>query len=292
MVWCNLRYGAMDSRDYLLFGFYKKKARERKKYFTKRKYFRLIKTFDKGTFLYFTEKENQYLEYSQFVNRKWMVIDEKTKWKEVCDFVNQCHDVILKPKSSDCGKGVLKISNGNSLERLRLIFENREKEGYLAEEVALNCKELDSLYPYSLNTVRITYVLRDNGQPLIFNVMLRCGTSEDSVADNWGAGGILMNVDILTGIVKQPGLDEKGNAYLYHPTTKTKIVGFEIPHYQEMIDFSKTVARHNRNIVYGGLDIAITPNGFKLIEINFPPAYVGYQVFGEGALNHLKMIGK
>ena len=232
------------------------------------------------------------MEYSQFVNRKWMIIDEATKWQSLYDFVNRCNEIILKPKSSDCGRGVLKFSYKDSLELLKTIFENRLKEGYLAEETVINCKELDSLNPYSLNTIRVTYVLRSNAEPLIFNVMLRCGTSENVVTDNWGSGGILMNVDVRTGIVKQPGLDEAGNAFLYHPITKMKIVGFEIPRFKEMMEFSEKVARHNPNIVYGGLDIAITPTGFKLIEINFPPAHLGYQVFGGGALDYLKMIGK
>ena len=34
MIWCNLRYGAMDSRDYLLFEFDKKRALERNSFFT------------------------------------------------------------------------------------------------------------------------------------------------------------------------------------------------------------------------------------------------------------------
>lgn len=292
MVWCNLRYGTMDSRDYQLFEFHKKCARERKTYFTKRAYFRLIKSFDREVFLYLVEKENQYKEYRKFVNRKWLNIAENTDWQELCDFIKQCRHVILKPKSSDCGKGVLKFSSGDSLELLQHIYDNRRDVGYLAEEVVANCSELDSFNPSSLNTVRVTYVLRKHAEPLIFSVMLRTGASKGSVTDNWGTGGILMNVDVKTGMVTQPGLDEAGNTYLYHPLTKTKIVGFEIPHYHEMMQFAKEVAAHNRAVVYGGLDIAISPSGFKLIEVNFPPAYLGYQVFGHGALKYLKMIGK
>ena len=290
MIWCNLRYGTMDSRDYLLFEFHKKCSKERKTYFTKRAYFRLIKTFDREVFLRLAEKENQYKEYGQFVNRQWMNIDEMTNWQDLCGFVKQIKDVILKPKSSDCGKGVLKVSSEDSLELLRHIYDNRKAVGYLAEEMVTNCAELDSFNPSSLNTVRVTYVLRRNAEPHIFSVMLRTGASKDSVTDNWGAGGILMNIDLKTGMVVQPGLDEAGNTYLYHPLTKTKIVGFEIPHYHEMLRFAKEVARHNPAVVYGGLDIAITPTGFKLIEVNFPPAYLGYQVFGHGALKHLKMV--
>lgn len=67
---------------------------------------------------------------------------------------------------------------------------------------------------------------------------------------------------------------------------------FEIPRYRVIIEFAKDVAFHNHDVVYGGLDIAVTADGLELIEVNFPPAYIGYQAFGEGALKYLKKIGK
>lgn len=292
MLWCNIRYGAMDSRDYMIFEFYKKNARERKKYFTKRKYFKLIRKFDKSKFLYLLEKENQYREYSKFIHRNWLFINKNVSWENLLDFVGKYQEVILKPVSSDCGKGIFKFSKGNRYGELREIFDNWGNVEYIAEEVMHNCPDLDGLNPHSLNTVRVTYVLRKDSVPLIFSVMLRTGAVKGNVTDNWGAGGILMNVDIETGLVSQPGLDEKCNPYLYHPITGMKLVGFEIPRYREIIEFAKDVAFHNHDVVYGGLDIAVTADGLELIEVNFPPAYIGYQAFGEGALNYLKKIGK
>lgn len=44
MLWCNFRYGVMDSREYQHFHFWKKPHSQRKQYFTKRMYFKLIKS--------------------------------------------------------------------------------------------------------------------------------------------------------------------------------------------------------------------------------------------------------
>ena len=68
MLWCNLRYGAMG-KDYVLFEFYRKSALERNTYFTTRRYYRLLKSFDKETFLGLESKSNLYQKYADFIKR-------------------------------------------------------------------------------------------------------------------------------------------------------------------------------------------------------------------------------
>ena len=290
MIWCNWVYGAMDSREYVLFDFYKKNHRERKQYFTKRKYFKLIRTFDKPTFIRLIEKKNQYEEYAKFIHRDWIVIDSSTTIEQIKNFVKQVGTAIVKPVSSDCGKGVEKITF-NDIEKINCLFQDRLKTTYLAEEALSNCDELNKLNPSSLNTVRVTYVIRKDGSVNIFSIMLRTGAKSNVVVDNWGAGGILLDIDIQTGIIKKPGLDELHNEYLVHPITGVNFIGFQIPLFEEILAFSHDIAKHNPNVIYGGLDIAITnENKLELIELNFPPANIGYQVFGRGALQEIQTI--
>lgn len=120
--------------------------------------------------------------------------------------------------------------------------------------------------------------------------MLRTGATKGAVVDNWGGGGILMDVAVESGVVEKPGLDEQGNEYREHPITQTSLIGFQIPRYKEMIQFALQVASANPKVVHGGLDIAITDEAFELIEINFPPANIGYQSFGRGYLEELSKV--
>jgi len=291
MLWCNFRYGVMDSREYQHFHFWKKPHSQRKQYFTKRMYFKLIKSFDYEIFSRLIEKQNQYKEYSSFINRRWMVVDDACLKIDLYRFVEELGEVIAKPSSSDCGNGIERLTaeNRDAIER---IYSGRHSTKYLVEEVIKNCQELEALNPYSLNTVRITYVLDSKSEPHIFSIMLRTGASSKAVVDNWGAGGILMDVSINKGIVDKPGLDEQGNEYEIHPITKKKIVGFMIPRFDELVNFARKVASVNKKVIYGGLDIAITDNSFELIEINFPPANIGYQSFGKGYLDDICKVNK
>lgn len=291
MIWSNFRYGIMDSREYKLFNFYHKTYKERKKYFTKRKYFKLIKTFDYGVFSRLIEKQNQYTDYSSFIHRKWMIVDEMCTKKELCDFIAEIGEVIAKPVSSDCGRGIEKITIKNQ-DVINRIFAGRLTSLYIIEEVVKNCKELQALNPYCLNTIRVTYVLDKNSTPNIFSVMLRTSSTKNAVVDNWGGGGILMEVEKDTGVVEKYGLDEQGNKYNMHPLTLKELTGFPIPHYKEMLQFATDVAKANSKVIYGGLDIAITDDAIELIEINFPPANIGYQVFGKGYLEEIEKLNK
>ena len=51
MMWCNVRYGANHNRDYTLFELYKKSGREIDTFLTHRRFFKLVKQFDKDTFI-------------------------------------------------------------------------------------------------------------------------------------------------------------------------------------------------------------------------------------------------
>lgn len=291
MIWCDIRYGAMDSREYILFDLWNKSHDLRKTYFTKRKYFRLIKTFDFDVFSRLIEKQNQYIDYSTFIHRRWMIVDENCSKEELYKFVAKNGIAIAKPSSSDCGRGIEKvyINNTDILDR---IHAERYSTKYIIEEVVCNCKELYSLNPKSLNTIRVTYVLDKDSRPYIFSVMLRTGASKNAVVDNWGSGGILMDVALDSGIVDKPGLDESGKEYTIHPITKKQLIGYKIPRYKDMIKFAAEVASVNKKVVYGGLDIAITDESFELIEINFPPANIGYQSFGRGYMDEISKINR
>lgn len=289
MLWCNFRYGAMDTHEYLLYDFYHKSHKERSTYFTRRMYYRLIKSFDFATFKRLEEKDNQYKEYSPFIKRRWMVVDENTNESDIIDFIAQLKTVVVKPVSSDSGVGIFKIYYEDK-EKINFLLKEIGKKKYIIEETLQNCKELHILNPNSLNTVRVTYVLDKNGNPIIFNVMLRTAIDSNAVVDNWGAGGILLEIDKNSGTILKPGLDELNNKYSEHPISKVCFIGFQIPRFKEMLLFAIKVAKHNKKVVNGGIDIAITDNGFDLVEINFPPANIGYQVFGKGALDKIRLM--
>lgn len=110
--------------------------------------------------------------------------------------------------------------------------------------------------------------------------MLRCGTIGADV-DNWGSGGVAYIIN-KEGFIDKYGVDKKGNLYYSHPYTNIKMLGYEIPNYSDLINFAKVIAEKQAKAIFCGLDIAITPSGFELIEINFPGGHDLLQAFGVG----------
>ena len=285
MIWCNFRYGAMDSRDYLLFEFWKKSALERNTFFTKRRYFKLIKHFDKETFLHPGGKSYLYKKYADFIKRDWILADSNTEESVISDFFAKHSCVLVKPMSSEQGKGIY-VANGNDKKELAIVTESCKKNPILLEEVCTNCEELNRINSSSLNTLRVYTVVTKDGDIVIPSVSLRCGCGK-TVVDNWGSGGVGYPVDIETGIVYAPGVDKKGKKHIYHPGTDVIMPGFAIPRFKEALEMSKQVIRKDMKVVYAGHDIAILPDRLELIEGNFPGGHDFLQTLDQVGKNEL-----
>ena len=285
MIWCNIRYGAMDSRDYLLFEFWKKSASERNTFFTKRRYFKLIKKFDKDTFLHKGGKAFLYRKYADFIKRDWILADAETDVNLISDFFSRHDRVLVKPLSSEQGRGIY-VANGNDLHEVTKITEECKHNSILIEEVCINCQELNRINSSSLNTLRIFTIVNSKGGIEIPAICLRCGCG-NSVVDNWGAGGISYPVDIETGIVYAPGVDKKGHQHIFHPGTDIVMPGFRIPRFKEACEMVKQAIRKDMKVVYAGHDIAILPDRLEMIEINFPGGHDIFQAIDHVGKNDL-----
>ena len=282
MIWCNLRYGAMYDRDYTLFEFYRKSNRERNKFLTFRRYYRLIKHLDKDTFLLLMNKASMYQQYSEFIKRDWMLVDERSSDSEITEFINRHHTVVVKPISSDQGQGITSVTSTDEAAIGKLI-EDKLNHTFLLEEVCQNCDELNKVNSSSLNTLRVYTIVNEDNEVDIASTSLRCGCG-NTIVDNWGSGGVGYLVDQETGIIAAPGLDKKGNKHMVHPGTNLVMPGFKIPCYQEACELAKKIIEKDKRVVYAGLDLAILPGRIELIEVNFPG--------GHDFLQALDLVGK
>lgn len=274
MVWCNFRYGAMDSRDYLLFEFWKKSSVERNSFFTKRRYFRLLKTFDKEIFCHPDGKAWIYKKYSDFIKREWIEVDRNTPEDAIIDFLNRHKRALVKPLSAEQGQGVFIVSSQNQQE-INSFLDDRMKSSFLLEELLINCDEFNRINSSSLNTLRVFTIVNAVGKIEIPNVSLRCGLI-NMVVDNWGAGGVTYPVDLTHGIIYGPGVDKKGNRHIVHPGTDFPMPGFVIPRFKEACSMAREIIRKDIKVVYAGIDLAVLPDRIELIEVNFPG---GHDIF-------------
>lgn len=282
MAWCLLRYGARPI-DYVRFEFHKKSATERNRYLTIYRYFRMQKYFGAGMHG-INGKEEEYTTFSSFIQRDWIVVTAGTHPSKIFEFVSKYGVVIAKPVRGEQGKGVLKIEGVESSEYRKLLSQ-MDKTPFILEELIVNCPEISAINPSSLNTIRAYTLVNKNGKTEILAIMLRVGKAGSHV-DNWGSGGIGYNFDIETGICVDYGRDKKNNPYVFHPGSNVQMIGYKLPHFEKLKNLIVEMSQSVPSARFVGWDIAVTPNGFDLVEMNCPGGHDFLQAFGKpfGAL--------
>lgn len=284
MAWCLLRYGARPI-DYVRFEFHKKSARERNRYLTIYRYFRMSKYFGAGM-QEVSGKVEEYQTFSRFISRNWLITNNITPPNLLKEFIEKHDVVIAKPVHGEQGKGVIKIESVASPEYQELL-EMCKTTDYVVEEGIKNHEEIAKFNPTSLNTVRAYTLIKKDGSTEILAVMLRVGKAGSHV-DNWGSGGVGYSFDVETGICVGYGRDKKNNPYIFHPGSNYMMIGYKLPRYEELkkliVEMSQTIPTAR----FVGWDIAITPDGFELVEMNCPGGHDFLQAFGKPFGDQLK----
>ena len=215
--------------------------------------------------LLFRNKEMTYAVFKEYYKRQLISIKSDNDYELFLDFIQKNKSFIVKPIDSDCGHGAKIYKNINVNEVQYIFNEIRSFGNVVLEELIIQSKEMSSLHPSSVNTVRIV-TIKTSDSIVIFHPFLRMGRN-GSIVDNAGAGGIFVSIDPELGICYYPGVDEFGNTYITHPNTGIIIPGFKVPKYEQAIHLVKNAAKLTTNC-YVGWDLAHTKNGWVIVEGN------------------------
>lgn len=215
------------------------------------------------------DKRLFYRNYSDFFVHKVADIDDLKSQPVLADIIlnNSSKKLVLKPFDGNCGKDV-EIRDCQDFDRYTLI-EYMKANGFgIVEEFVVQHPDLNRLSPSAVNTVRIFTQLNDEGGVDILGCRLRI--SVNSPVDNMAAGNLAAPIDDETGVLSSAGVysDITKKEQVYHPVTKEKIPGFQLPFWNETLDMVKRAALlhpQNRSI---GWDVVITEKGPGLIEGN------------------------
>lgn len=178
----------------------------------------------------------------------------------IMSFVEKHEKTIMKPKNGSCGKGIF-IFDKNDISSAKI------PKGYVVEEFINQHSELERLNPSSVNTLRVM-TFKGN----IISCVLKVG-GENSVVDNMSSKGLYGNVNIDCGITDSRFFDIELNQYCYHPSTGERLIGFEIPHWEDVKKVVSKAASIIPEMGYLGWDIAILPDGAAVIEANENPGH-------------------
>lgn len=223
---CGIKYQA-GYVDYNLYEMYKMNKDERKTVVTRGINNEIIKKYNDMTYAYkFEDKALFNNLFNKYLNREWIYIKESSI-EDFKKYLKGKKEVIVKPLSLSCGKGVEKIvvKDYNPEELYNHLMQTDQT---LVEDVAIQNKVLSDLYPHSVNTLRIVTLNK-----VVVAALLRVG-NKGNVVDNFNHDGMVTTVDIETGEIKYPAIDKVGNVYEVHPETNVKIVGIKIPMWNEV----------------------------------------------------------
>lgn len=189
------------------------------------------------------------------------------------DFELFCKDkeaIFCKPNDSCSGIGIYKKIDLVNKD-LNEIYDFLKTNNLYVEDLIIQHDKMSKLHPESINTVRVTTLLKDNEVHVMYTI-LRIGTDHKMV-DNVGSGGIYTVLDNKGEIIAPCWSDKTLKTYYKHPTTNEILIGFEIPYFNEAIELCKTAAKVMPEIRYVGWDIAITNIGPVIVEGNPLPGY-------------------
>lgn len=212
-----------------------------------------------------TNKNLTYEYLKELFGREQIIIQHESDFPLFKAFVEKHHKFFYKPLVGTWGKG----AGLSSIEHIDIteFFHNLIQSGsYVIEELIVQCKELSSLHPSSVNTIRVVTLKTQNGVEILFGA-LRCGRG-GGIVDNGASGGIFIPFSITTGRLLKQGFDEKGRRFEKHPDTHIKFEGFQIPRYEDVCSLAIHAAEKLKGLNYIGWDIAISNDKVMLVEGN------------------------
>ena len=220
------------------------------------------------------DKWNTYVVFNSFFKRKAARVMEGGDFIEFKSLLAESGKLILKPFDGSFGKGIQIVTqegmNEMSFNELIKDYPN----GFIAEQLIQQDERMAVLHPESVNTLRI-HTIQYGGKIVVFHPYVRIGRGA-SFVDNAGSGGVFTSCNPDTGEILSI-VDESGHAFTEHPDNHFPLLGYKIPCWKEAFDFAQQLAAQLPDLHYAGWDIALTDNGWVLVEGN-PRAQLIFQI--------------
>lgn len=148
-----------------------------------------------------------------------------------------------------------------------------QEKDYIVTEYITSHEDIRRIYSGSPNTLRFLIIKPPRSGLIYSNAHLRFGTSASGVVDFNTEGGLFSTVDLETG--KYSGclkfMEHYAETCNVHPDSGVVIEGV-LPHWDTIKQVLEEISLYLPQLKFMGYDIIITPESFKIIEINSHPA--------------------
>ena len=207
--------------------------------------------------------------------------------------LSKCTDVgrlVIKPLMESQGDGFVVLQydkgefsfNGRALTREQCAARLAGLDLALVGEYIQQHEYASRIFPNALNTLRLL-TIQDIGEGRAFVAAQahRFGNAETGVVDNFAQGGLTARIDAETGCLGRAAQMPSGRHLKWfecHPHTGAPIAGVPIPGWHEVVRKTLAMADSLPFLEYLCWDLAVTPTGFVVVEINSLANPRSYQV--------------
>lgn len=144
-----------------------------------------------------------------------------------------------------------------------LLRKSFGKEGYILEKQLIQEQDLSKFNPDTVNTIRVTTF-----NNAIVGAAIRFG-AKGAFVDNTAKGGVAVTLDIENGQIGDYGLREYDlTHYLVHPDSLIAFKGEKCTQWPQVKSLVEKCMRYFPYYKSVGYDVATTPDGPVIIEIN------------------------
>lgn len=264
MFFCVVRYQT-TFEHYAQWDYRLLRGRERATFMTEPKSAMLSRAFNsQAKRKIFDDKVEFAKVFSDCIGREW--IDLRTASEtEIADFVARHPKVIAKDPEGVGGDDIKVYNVADYADVQTWAKEAKRARTPLVEEFLTQHPEMSRLYPEAVNTMRIVTYVDPTKKVHVLARVLKMGNGGN--IDNYSGGGMYTMMD-EHGHALHAAYDGNGTVFEIHPATKVRIADFQVPMFDEVIEFAKKLAVRVPEMPYIGWDIALTPEGPVVIEGN------------------------
>ncbi|MDD7885836.1 sugar-transfer associated ATP-grasp domain-containing protein [Flavivirga sp. 57AJ16] len=273
-----LRYN-MTFLDYFYLEFFNRSKQEKKTYASTIFMYKFQKKLNGKLFIkYFYDKKLFYDKFEKFVCHGHFLPHKNTpeafkEWLKI----KSPKSIIVKNSKGQVGSGIEKfevtIKEKSFLLNKMSVSEFLDYISLINLDLIEVCIEqhdvLNDIYPESLNTLRVITIIDKENNVHIIGAILRMGAGK--YIDNFDAGGVSAKVNIETGVIEGPVIYKTPldtTFYKNHPVNNNKIVGIQLPYWEEATTLVKKASLHIPEVRTVGWDVVLTNQGAFLLEGN------------------------
>ena len=252
----NIKAEGFTSTEYFYYELFWKEKEERDTFLTNQDRKTLKGTNEPLRFAYFSNRAIFNEHYSDRLTRKWVNGASRGR-QEIQQFVEE-HPVFFVKASSPDFKYRPAIIDSNDYNE-NVLFELMHYKGLLAETIIEQHEVLASVYPTSLNTVRVA-VQSDGQSAKVMAASASFGRGGD-VFDSFSRTGLAASINVESGKVDSPLVDKSNMVYEKHPDTGVSIQGMEYPEWNQICRVVCEAMLEFPEYSDAGWDVAVRKDG-------------------------------